>query len=134
MVSTSGFQLLPQDAVREIREHLLPITTVLTPNIPEAKLILSDAGIDFGDSSSIDGLVEIARAVQALGPKYVIVKGGHLPFRKDGVIASAEAEKELVVDILYGNREMFHIEAPYQYSKNMHGTCCSLACESHKSY
>jgi hydroxymethylpyrimidine kinase/phosphomethylpyrimidine kinase len=133
MVSTSGFQLLPQNAVREIRKHLLPITTVLTPNIPEAKLILSDAGIDFEDPSSIDGLVEIARAVQALGPKYVLIKGGHLPFRKDGIIACVEAEKELVVDILYGNGEMFRIEAPYQYSRNTHGTGCSLACESHKN-
>jgi hydroxymethylpyrimidine kinase/phosphomethylpyrimidine kinase len=131
MVSTSGAQLLPQDAVRELREHLLPITTVLTPNVPEAKLILSDAGIDVKDPQSIDDLVEIARAVQALGPKYVLIKGGHLPFRKDGIVASTETERELIVDLLYGDGELFRIEAPYQYSKNTHGTGCSLACKCH---
>jgi hydroxymethylpyrimidine kinase/phosphomethylpyrimidine kinase len=129
MVSTSGAQLLPQDAVRDLRTHLLPITTVLTPNVPEAKLLLSDAGHKINDPQCVDDLVNIAKGVQSLGPEYVIVKGGHLPLKKDGTAAIGEAEREIVVDILYGNGEVLRIDSAYRKSKNTHGTGCSLACE-----
>ena len=42
MVSTSGAQLLPHEAIQGLASHLLPLTTILTPNIPEAKLILAE--------------------------------------------------------------------------------------------
>lgn len=130
MVSTSGAQLLPQEAIRELRKHLLPNTTVLTPNVPEAKLLLSDAGKSVEDPKDIHDLITIAKAVQSLGPKYVLVKGGHLPFKKDGTVATTDAEKELMIDVLYGVGEVTRIETLYQTSKNTHGTGCSLACES----
>jgi hydroxymethylpyrimidine kinase/phosphomethylpyrimidine kinase len=129
MVSTSGAQLLPQGAVAELRMHLLPMTTVLTPNVPEAMLLLSDAGLEIKDAYCIDDLINIAQAVQSLGPEYVLVKGGHLPFKKDGTVALEEAERELVVDILYGNGEVIRIDSAYRKSRNTHGTGCSLACE-----
>src|SRR5277367_3821589 len=99
MVSTSGARLLPQGAVTDLRMHLLPMTTILTPNVPEAKLLLSDAGHEMKDPQCIDDLIDIAKAIQSLGPEYVLVKGGHLPFKNDGTIASEEAERELMVDI-----------------------------------
>jgi hydroxymethylpyrimidine/phosphomethylpyrimidine kinase len=74
-------------------------------------------------------LISLAKSVQALGPKYVLVKGGHLPFKKDGSVASTEAERELMIDILYGEGQVTRIESKYQKSKNTHGTGCSLACE-----
>lgn len=129
MVTTTGSQLLPQKAVRELREHLLPITTILTPNVPEAKLILSDAGQPFDDPKNVDDLISIAKSVQSLGPKYVLVKGGHLPFKKDGSIATNDEDKALMIDILYGEGIVTRIETAYQKSKNTHGTGCSLACE-----
>lgn len=129
MVSTSGAQLLPQDAVKELRKHLLPVATILTPNVPEAKLLLLDAGKDIKDPQSVEDLIALAKDVQALGPKWVLVKGGHLPFRKDGQIAASEEEKEIMVDLLYGEGETFKIETLYQKSKNTHGTGCSLACK-----
>jgi hydroxymethylpyrimidine kinase/phosphomethylpyrimidine kinase len=129
MVSTSGSQLLHQEAVRELRELLLPHATVLTPNVPEAKLLLSNAGTHFNDPQNVDDLVDLAKAVQSLGPKFVLVKGGHLPFKKDGTIASTDAERELMVDILYGEGQVTKIETKYQKSKNTHGTGCSLACK-----
>jgi hydroxymethylpyrimidine kinase/phosphomethylpyrimidine kinase len=130
MVSTSGSQLLPTDGIKAMREHLFPVTTVLTPNVPEALLILADAGHAFGNPKSVDDLISLAKAIQKLGPKYVLVKGGHLPLKMDGTIALTEAERELMVDILYGKGEVFRIEAVYQGSKNTHGTGCSLACTS----
>ncbi|PQE22205.1 putative thiamine biosynthesis thi-4 protein [Rutstroemia sp. NJR-2017a WRK4] len=127
MVSTSGSQLLPSQAIRELRELLLPQTTILTPNVPEAKLLLEDAGYPVEDPKTLDGLKNIARALQSLGPKYVLVKGGHLPFRRDGTVATTEEEKEVMIDILYGEGEITQIETGYQKSKDTHGTGCSLA-------
>jgi hydroxymethylpyrimidine kinase/phosphomethylpyrimidine kinase len=129
MVSTSGSRLLHKDAIRELRDDLLPRTTILTPNVPEAILLLADAGLPANDPRNVDDLINIAKAVQSLGPKYVIVKGGHLPFKKDGTVATTESEKELMIDILYGEGEVTRIETAYQKSKNTHGTGCSLACE-----
>lgn len=129
MVSTSGSQLLPQEAARELREFLLPLATVLTPNVPEAKLLLSNAGSPVQDPQNVDDLVNLAKSVQSLGPKYVLVKGGHLPFKKDGTIANTDAEKELMIDVLFGEGSVTRIETKYQKSKNTHGTGCSLACE-----
>ncbi|TAQ83709.1 hypothetical protein B7494_g7965 [Chlorociboria aeruginascens] len=130
MISTSGYPLLPQNAIRGLRKHLLPHTTVLTPNVPEAKLILSEAGIDVIEPKSIDGLIDIAKSLQSLGPKYVLVKGGHLPFRKDGIVAEQDSERELVIDILYGDGVVTKVETSYHSSKNTHGTGCSLASSS----
>jgi hydroxymethylpyrimidine kinase/phosphomethylpyrimidine kinase len=129
MVSTSGSQLLPQAAVAELLKQLLPITTVLTPNIPEAKMLLLESGQTFKDPQCIEDLIDVAKQVQSLGPKWVLVKGGHLPFKKDGTIAATEEEKDIMVDILYGNGEVFRVEGRYQHSKNTHGTGCSLACK-----
>lgn len=129
MVSTSGSQLLPQAAVREFRELLLPHAAVLTPNVPEAKLLLSNAGKVVHDPQNVDDLIDLAKAVQSLGPKYVLVKGGHLPFKKDGTVASTNSEREVVIDILYGEGQVTRIQTKYQKSKNTHGTGCSLACE-----
>ncbi len=128
MVSTSGSQLLPLEAVTELLEELLPLTTILTPNVPEAKLLLRSAGQDTQDATCVDDLIEMAKAVQLLGPKYVLVKGGHLPFREDGSVASTEDEKHRMVDVLCGDGQVMCIETLYQASKNTHGTGCSLAC------
>lgn len=130
MVSTSGSELLPSTAIRALRELLLPYTTVLTPNIPEAKLLLSDAGKHIEDPKNLYDLREIAKAVQSLGPRYVLVKGGHLPLKKDGTEALKEEEMELMVDIMYGEGVFTEIRARYQKSRNTHGTGCSMACES----
>jgi hydroxymethylpyrimidine kinase/phosphomethylpyrimidine kinase len=129
MVSTSGSQLLAQESVRELRESLLPITTILTPNVPEAQLILKDAGVDAVDPQDVDGLIALAKSLQSLGPQYVLVKGGHLPLKSDRTVAKTEEEKAIVIDILYGEGIVTEIQTVYQDSKNTHGTGCSLACK-----
>lgn len=128
-MSTSGSQLLPSTAICRLRELLLPHTTILTPNVPEAKLLLSDAGKFVEEPKNLDDLKKIAKEVQSLGPTYVLVKGGHLPLQKDGTVATKEEEKEFMVDILYGEGVITEIKTRYQKSRNTHGTGCSLACE-----
>jgi hydroxymethylpyrimidine/phosphomethylpyrimidine kinase len=129
MVATTGTKLLPSEAVGELRTKLLPLTTVLTPNIPEARLLLADAGYGHLAIESVRDLEIIARTVHSLGPRWVLIKGGHCPFRKDGSVAKSDGEKDIVVDILFGGTEVVKIETPYQNSRHTHGTGCSLACE-----
>ncbi len=129
MVSTSGSRLLATGAVRQLCDDLLPSATILTPNVPEAMLLLSQTNNPAEEPKNVDDLINLAKAVQRLGPQYVLVKGGHLPFKKDGTVAQTEAEKELMVDVLYGQGKVTRIETKYSTSKNTHGTGCSLACE-----
>ena len=129
MVSTSGAQLLPNIAVLNLRTQLLPLTTILTPNIPEARLLLKNAELEAPETKSLDDIVNIARTLQSLGPRYVLVKGGHLPLTKDGRISTKDADHHTVVDVLYDGHQALVYETDYQSSKNTHGTGCSLACK-----
>lgn len=129
MVSTSGSQLLHTEAVKTLIQDLLPLTTILTPNLPEAKLILETAGVSFDEPENVDDVVAIAKLIQTLGPKYVLLKGGHLPLTKGGMVSERDAEHEVVVDVLVGEGRVSLMESAYLRSRNTHGTGCSLACE-----
>ena len=128
-MSTTGSQLLPPGAVRNLREHILPLTTVLTPNVPEAILLLRDTANPANSPQTLDDLVEIAKAIHKLGPRYVLIKGGHTPLTKDRKISKQNADRHTVANILYDGNRIELIEADYVESKNTHGTGCSLACE-----
>ncbi|KAJ4304996.1 ATP-dependent RNA helicase dbp2 [Kalmusia sp. IMI 367209] len=103
MVSTSGSALLPTDAVSTLIESLLPLTTLLTPNLPEAELLLKIANKPFKSPENIDDIISLAKTIQGLGPKYVLVKGGHLPMTKGRLVSKDEAEKHVVLNVLLGN-------------------------------
>lgn len=133
MISTSGSQLLPRDAIQHVRTNLLPLTTVLTPNIPEAQLLLRDAGErSVSEPQNVEEMIELAKKVQGLGSKAVLLKGGHLPFTSERVRANSTEEARIVVDVLYsaadGEEEVLMLtETEFLRSKNTHGTGCSLA-------
>ncbi|EED20560.1 thiamin biosynthesis protein (Thi-4), putative [Talaromyces stipitatus ATCC 10500] len=130
MISTSGSQLLPQNAISHVRTNLLPLATVLTPNIPEAKLLLENAGQPaVSEPENVNEMIELAKKVQGLGSKTVLLKGGHLPLTADRVRANSLAEAKIVVDVLYSGDgdEVMLTETEYLTSKNTHGTGCSLA-------
>lgn len=127
MVSTSGAQLLPEKAVKTLVQDLLPVTTIVTPNIPEANLMLREAGKDPIEIRNLDGIKELAAEVHKLGPKFVLLKGGHLPLTPSYEVASADEEKKIVVNVLFGGDCVDVIEFPFQKTANTHGTGCSLA-------
>ncbi|KAL6706591.1 ATP-dependent RNA helicase dbp2 [Coniothyrium glycines] len=127
MVSTSGSQLLPLVAVSTLIKDLLPITTILTPNLPEAKLLLEVSGVDIEDPTNANDVISIARSIQKLGPKWVLLKGGHLPFTKGRMVSKDEAECDIVLNVLVGEGVATLMETKYQKSRNTHGTGCSLA-------
>jgi hydroxymethylpyrimidine/phosphomethylpyrimidine kinase len=72
MVAKGGAQLLQTEAQGALRARLLPLATVLTPNLPEAE-VLTGTVID-----SVDAMRHAARALLAMGPRAVLLKGGHL--------------------------------------------------------
>lgn len=126
-MSTSGAQLLPGDAVRLLRERLLPMTTILTPNVPEAALLLRDADIHFKAPEDLDDIKALALKVHELGPRVVLVKGGHTALNKVYKKPRGEEEPSLIVDVLYDGTQFTLIESKYIKSRNTHGTGCSLA-------
>src|ERR671917_496386 len=73
MVAKGGHPLLQPSAVAAVKQHLLPLALVVTPNVPEAE-VLSGITIDSPDAAR-----EAARAIGGLGPRRVGIKGGHLP-------------------------------------------------------
>ena len=133
MVSTSGAQLLPEAAVSTMIHDLLPLTTILTPNVPEAKLLLQEAGIESKDPANVDDVIDMAKHIQALGPKYVLLKGGHLPLTKGGLVSKGGDEDEIVLNVLVGEGTVTVMKSAYLKSRNTHGTGCSLACKCLRS-
>lgn len=129
MVSTSGVRLLSEDAIQVLIESLLPLTSVLTPNIPEAKLLLAKSGQHSEDPRTVDDIIQMAKSLKKLGPKYILLKGGHTPLTKDRLVAIEEADKQTVLNVLLGDHQPVFFESPYLKSRNTHGTGCSLACE-----
>jgi hypothetical protein len=128
MVSTSGSQLLPEAAMRTLVHELLPVAYLVTPNIPEANLIMREAGKTPPEVHDLDGLKQLAASILKLGPEYVLLKGGHLPLTKQDKVAVNDDDKEIVANVLVGrNGEVVVVEVPFQRSKNTHGTGCSLA-------
>ena len=107
MVAKSGDALLRPDAVRSLIERILPLALVVTPNLPEAEAL---AGIPVSDRKEME---EAARRIHALGPRYVLVKGGHL--------------KGDAVDLLWNGRELRAFTAPRVDSPNTHGTGCTFS-------
>ena len=108
MVAKSGDRLLREDAVAALRELLLPLAAVVTPNAPEASVL---AGLEVVDDASAR---EAARRIHALGPSLVIVKGGHLGGeRSDDVAFDGDAFEVL--------------PAPRIDTPHTHGTGCTFS-------
>jgi hydroxymethylpyrimidine/phosphomethylpyrimidine kinase len=107
MVAKGGATLLQESAVAAIKEHLLPLALIVTPNIPEAVVL---AGMTIDSPATVR---EAARVLAALGPRYVIVKGGHL---------SGDA-----TDVVFDGVNFFEFSAPRFDTPNTHGTGDSFA-------
>lgn len=108
MVAKGGARLLDHDALAVMRALLVPRATVLTPNAPEAA-VLTDLPVD-----DADDVPAAAERLLAMGAKYVLMKGGHLP-------------GDEVVDALFGPEGVVTFRAPRQDTTSTHGTGCTLA-------
>jgi hydroxymethylpyrimidine/phosphomethylpyrimidine kinase len=107
MVAKSGDPLLQPDAREALIKRILPLALVVTPNLPEAEAL---AGIPVQTRADME---EAARRIHALGPRYVLVKGGHL--------------KGDALDLLWNGRELTSFSTPRVESSNTHGTGCTFS-------
>jgi hydroxymethylpyrimidine/phosphomethylpyrimidine kinase len=108
MVAKGGHPLLEPEAAETLKRRLLPIATVLTPNLPEAEALCGFAIADVG------AMHQAAKALLALGPKAVLLKGGHLP-------------GDEVVDLLATGARIEIFRDRRIETRHTHGTGCTLA-------
>lgn len=109
MISKSGFSLLVDSAVDALIAEMLPLATVCTPNAHEAARLVG------GDIRTEKDATEAARAIQAMGPHAVLVKGGHLDDEPDAI------------DVLFDGREIHVFRSPRIDTLHTHGTGCTYA-------
>jgi hydroxymethylpyrimidine/phosphomethylpyrimidine kinase len=104
MVAESGAVLLEPAARSALIERLLPVATVVTPNVPEARALV---GASDGDAEDIEGL---ARALHALGPDAVVVTGGH---------------REQAVDVFFDGERLVELPGDRLPDGAAHGSGCT---------
>ena len=106
-VSKHGDSLLSRGALDALRSDLLPLATVVTPNLLEAELL---TGMTIADEKA---MLAAARQIASYGPRWVLVKGGHLPGNP--------------VDLLFGDGQVIRFPGHRIASRHTHGTGCTLA-------
>jgi hydroxymethylpyrimidine/phosphomethylpyrimidine kinase len=106
--SQHGDPLLRPDAISALIEMLFPLADLVTPNLGEVR-VLTGLAVD-----DLAGMREAARALHALGPRWVLVKGGHLTGPQ-------------AVDVLYDGTDVVDLASPRQNTPHTHGTGDTLA-------
>ncbi len=108
MIATSGDRLVDVETESVIRDRLVPLATLVTPNIPEAERLTGGKVENLGDQ------IAAAEALMELGAKAALIKGGHL-------------KGSVVTDVLVSSRGMEIMERPRIQTRHTHGTGCTLA-------
>ncbi len=109
MRAKGGDPLLRPDAQEALVQQMLPLATIVTPNLPEAEAL---SGLEI---HTLDDMKEAARRIHALGPRFVLVKGGHLE------------HTDRAIDLLYDGQNFYRYEADRIPTRNTHGTGCTYA-------
>lgn len=109
MVAKSGDRLLHAEAVEALRDQLLPMATVITPNLPEAGDLLGAPEVE-----DEDGMTRQADALRAIGAQAVLLKGGHL-------------RGEFCRDLLHTGHSGHWLDGERIRTRNTHGTGCTLS-------
>jgi hydroxymethylpyrimidine/phosphomethylpyrimidine kinase len=109
MIAKSGHALLDPGAVAALREELVPLATVITPNLPEAGVLL-----DAEMPRTLTEMRDAVRALHRLGPRYVYLKGGHLGGEESP-------------DLLFDGSTTTELSVKRVHTANTHGTGCTLS-------
>ncbi|MBZ0169115.1 phosphomethylpyrimidine kinase [Candidatus Methylomirabilis lanthanidiphila] len=104
MVAKGGAPLLQRGAVKTLIERLLPLALVVTPNVPEAEVLWGQRIVGFAE------MREAAQRIHGLGPRYVVLKGGHLGIR--------------AIDLVYDGSTFTMLDAERIDTPHTHGTGC----------
>ncbi|WP_126427702.1 bifunctional hydroxymethylpyrimidine kinase/phosphomethylpyrimidine kinase [Brevibacillus marinus] len=108
MIAKGGAKLLLDDAVEALKQELLPLALIVTPNLPEAESL---SGMKIESRYEME---EAARRIHAMGARHVLVKGGHL--------ASAE-----IVDLLFDGSQFYAFPHQRIDTRHTHGTGCTFS-------
>lgn len=109
MVAKGGQALLKDEAVNALRKALLPLATVVTPNIPEAVKLSGMEKIE-----TLQEMEQAARMIHEMGPRYVVVKGGHLKDKES-------------TDLVFDGESFTYLPADRIDTKHTHGTGCTFS-------
>lgn len=109
MVATSGDRLLKSDAIEALRKNLIPLASLITPNLPEAAALLDERV-----ATTESAIADQGKRLLAFGPRAVLIKGGH----------GQGAES---TDYFVTGTGTVPLSAPRVATKNTHGTGCSLS-------
>ncbi|MBP3951228.1 bifunctional hydroxymethylpyrimidine kinase/phosphomethylpyrimidine kinase [Bacillus suaedae] len=109
MIAKGGAKLLQTEAIEALVTKLLPVATVITPNLPEAATLL---GLE--EIVTIEQMKNAAIELHKMGPDYVVIKGGHL-------------HEGPAVDLLYDGQDIHELATERIETKHTHGTGCTFA-------
>ena len=107
LASEWGSVLLDEEGRKAVVKELFPVAYLLTPNIPEAEILTGKT------ITNVSDMKKAAKRLQKMGPKYVLVKGGHL--------------KEMAVDVLHDGSQHYEFSTQRVRTRHTHGTGCTLA-------
>ena len=108
MVAKDGSKLINNSSIIYLKKLLLPLSNIVTPNIPEAEVLTGCSILNRED------MVKAAKKILSMGPKNVLLKGGHL-------------KKKMIFDILVTKKEIRFFSKKKIKTKNIHGTGCTLS-------
>jgi len=109
MVAKGGQPLLKEDAVNALCTAMLPLATVVTPNIPEAEKLTGQKNVD-----TLAKMEEAAKMIYQMGPRYVVIKGGHL-------------NDDESTDLVYDGESFTYLPARRIATQHTHGTGCTFS-------
>lgn len=119
--STSGFDLIDDEALRALIEVLFPLADLITPNLPEAERI---TGANLTDRGSIESA---ASAMRSMGAQNILIKGGHQEIADRGMRNAELRKSRIARDFLFLGEEIYILDAEYIKTTSTHGTGCTLA-------
>ena len=108
MVAKGGAPLLADNAVSAMKNKLVPLAKIVTPNIPEAEIL---TGMEI---RKMDDMIKAAKALIEMGAEWALVKGGHI-------------KGDAVFDVIVGKKKFEVFSGEKIPSKNTHGTGCTMA-------
>lgn len=109
MIAKGGASLLQKESVEALKTKLIPIATMVTPNIPEAEVLTGMKIVTMDDRKNA------AKIIHSMGAEYVLIKGGH------------DQESEEMTDLLFDGQKFHTFTSTRIRTKNTHGTGCTFS-------
>jgi len=117
MIATSGDKLIQDEAILAICQRLMPLATIVTPNLPEAQVLANNSTDNQNITKEL--IIEMGKIIHQLGAKYILIKGGHW--------TEYTTDLNQSTDILFDGQTCEMLQSSRISTKNTHGTGCTLS-------